>query len=390
MTPAARVAAAIEVLDLIMAGTPGEKALTTWARSNRFAGSKDRAAIRDHVFDALRCRRSFAARGGAETGRGLMLGAFAHDADLREQMFSGQGYGPPAIAEGELPPDGAELAAAVALDCPDWLMQPLGESLGADFAPVMQMLQTRAPVFLRVNAAKTTPDEAQAALLAEGIETRPHPLSKNALEVTENARKIKLSQSYLDGLVELQDAASQAIVDHLPQAADAKVLDYCAGGGGKALAMAARLGGQVFVHDVAPQRMRDIPARAERANATLLALETDALAAEGPFDLVLCDAPCSGSGAWRRSPEGKWDLTPARLSELCETQRQILQAAAELVAPGGTLAYATCSMLNAENIDQSQWFVTGNSDWSLNFQRQLTPMDGGDGFFVSLFSRKNG
>jgi len=389
MTPSARVAAAIEVLDLVIAGTAAERALTTWARQHRFAGSKDRAAIRDHVFEVLRCWRSFAARGGAETGRGLMIGAFHGDPDLRAAMFSGQGYGPPGIEPGEVPEDLMDLPQAIELDCPDWLMPPLQASLGASFAPVMQLLQTRAPVFLRVNSARTTPDAARAALAAEGIETHPHILSKNALEVSEGARKIKLSESYLNGLVELQDAASQAIMDELPLTGGMTVLDYCAGGGGKALAMASHPGVQVYVHDVAPERMRDIPARADRAGVSLTQIETDQLADQGTFDLVLCDAPCSGSGAWRRSPEGKWALTQDRLKELREIQRQILHTTAPLVANSGTLAYATCSMLGEENTQQVEAFTRKNPDWTVKSQRQLTPMDGGDGFFVSLFGRES-
>ncbi len=386
VTPGARVAAAIEVLDQILTGAPAEKALTTWARQHRFAGSKDRAAIRDHVFGALRCRRSFAARGGAQTGRGLMIGAFHDDPDARAALFSGEGYAPAPIAPGEVDAIPDELPLAVALDCPDWLMPRLQASLGADFAPVMTMLQKRASVFLRVNQARISRDDAQAALAAEGIAAQPHPLSKNALEVTENARKIKQSKTYLDGLVELQDAASQAVVDLLP-APGGRVLDFCAGGGGKALAMAARTRGAVFAHDAAPGRMADLPARAARAGAEVSLLRPEELGKAAPFDLVYCDVPCSGSGAWRRSPEGKWLLSEARLSELCATQAEILRRASALVAPGGALAYMTCSLLDDENITQIDRFVRECSGWEVVFSRRLTPMDGGDGFFVSLLRR---
>lgn len=388
MTPGARVAAAIEVLDLIIGGTAGERALTTWGRQHRFAGSKDRAAIRDHVFDALRCRRSFAAYGGAETGRGLMLGAFHDDPAARDALFSGTGYAPPPIEAGEGSTPTPDLPLAVALDCPDWLLARLQDSLGSDLAAILGLLQTRAPVFLRVNQARIGRDEAQQMLADEGIETRAHPLSKFALEATGNARKIKLSKCYLDGLVELQDVASQAIVDLLPPlASGARVLDFCAGGGGKALAMAARSDASVFAYDAAPERMGDLSARAARAGADITLLSLDDIRTGAAFDLVYCDVPCSGSGAWRRSPEGKWTLSEDRLTELCAVQAEILQSASGFVAPGGTLAYMTCSLLDDENIKQIQDFEEQSSGWTVTLSRRLTPLDGGDGFFISLLTR---
>lgn len=385
MTPAARIAAAIEVLDLWLYGEPAERALTNWARANRFAGSGDRAAIRDHVYDAIRCRRSFAALGGAATGRGLMLGGVRAAGADPEAVFTGEGHAPPPLTEAEsvapAPPDDP----LVALDCPDWLAPALRDSLGAGFAPVMAALRQRAAVHLRVNLARGTRAAAAARLEAEGIATRPHPLSPTALEVTGNARRVKTSGAYAEGLVELQDAASQAVVDALvPLAPGARVLDYCAGGGGKALALAAR-GADVVAHDADPRRMADLPARADRAGAAIACLATDDLAAAGPFDLVLVDAPCSGSGAWRRQPEAKWRLDAARLAELTALQARILDAAAGLVAPGGRLAYATCSLLAAENEAAATDFLARSSGWHLLGTRRLTPLDGGDGFFIAQF-----
>jgi 16S rRNA (cytosine967-C5)-methyltransferase len=160
------------------------------------------------------------------------------------------------------------------------------------------------------------------------------------------------------------------------------VLDYCAGGGGKALALAAR-GAAVTAHDADPGRMRDLPARAARAGARV---EIEAAPA-GAFDLVLCDAPCSGSGTWRRAPEAKWRLTPERLAALTELQAQILDQAAPLVAPGGALAYATCSLLEAENGAQTADFLARHPGWQLENERRLTPLEGGDGFYLALLRR---
>ncbi len=382
MTPAARVAAAIEILDQVLAGVPAERALTGWARGSRFAGSGDRAAVRDHVFGALRCRRSFGFLGGAETGRGLMLGALRATGEDADAVFDGSRFGPSPLSEAERVARPLEDAPeAVRCDLPDWLMAPMRGSLGARFEPVVALLRTRAPVFLRVNLLKTDVPRAAEALRCDGIETRPHPLSPTALEVVENPRRVQGSAAYRGGLVELQDVASQAVVNALPLRPGLRVLDYCAGGGGKALAMAARLNGPVDAHDASPGRMRDLPARAARASADIRLKTHRELGSN--FDVVLCDAPCSGSGAWRRTPDAKWRLTRERLEELVALQAGILDTAAGVVAEGGCLAYATCSMLHAENASQVDAFLDRHPGWIRGPDRRLTPLDGGDGFYVA-------
>jgi 16S rRNA (cytosine967-C5)-methyltransferase len=280
------------------------------------------------------------------------------------------------------------MSEAEALDCPDWLIAPLEASLGTDFAPVMEVLRHRAPVFLRVNLARADVATALAALAADGIAAAPHPLSPTALEVTDGARRVAQGRAYQAGLVELQDAASQAVVDLIGVTAGMRVLDYCAGGGGKSLALAAA-GAVVSAHDSAPRRMADLPARAERAGVRIEVLAPGAVAgiARGSHDLVLVDAPCSGSGAWRRTPQGKWDLTPERLDELCHIQAGILDEITPLVAVGGGLAYVTCSLLSAENHAQVSAFHSRHKGWKTIAQRQFTPLDGGDGFFVAHLTR---
>ena len=212
MTPAARHQAAIEILDRILAGAAAEQVLTAWARASRFAGSGDRAAIRDIVFTALRCKRSFAHLGGSETGRGLVLGGLRAAHIPPETVFTGVGHAPALQSDAEASCPAEPMPEAVALDCPDWLEAELHDSLGADFAAVMQALQGRAPVILRVNAARISRPDAQAALQKDGIATCTHPLAANALEVTDNPRRVQTSSAYLSGLVELQDAASQAVI----------------------------------------------------------------------------------------------------------------------------------------------------------------------------------
>ena len=387
MKPAARLSAAIEILDNILTGDAAEKALTNWARRSRFAGSKDRAAVRDHVFDALRCKRSYAHLGGEKTGRGIVLGLLRAQGIAPADMFTGEGHAPTPMSDEEVAHN-AVPEGNVALDCPDWIAPALQSSLGDDFAAVCHALQRRAPLFLRVNTQKITGDQAIEALAAENITAVPHPLSPTALEVTENPRRVHLSAPYMDGWVELQDAASQAVVDLLPIKPDTRVLDYCAGGGGKVLAMAARVPAQYFAHDANPQRMQDLDARADRAGASITVLDPEDLAGAAPFDLVLCDVPCSGSGAWRRSPAAKWDFNETDLADLRKTQAEILESAAGVTATNGVLAYTTCSLLDAENNEQIEQFVRNNSDWECAAQHRLTPLDGGDGFYCALLTRE--
>lgn len=387
MTPAARLQAAIEILDDILDGDAAEKALTGWARRSRFAGSKDRAAVRDHVFTTLRCRRSFAALGGASTGRGLILGALRDQGIEVETMFNGVGYGPVELSEDEGLVSRSPVSDAERLDIPEWLWPQFVSSLGDKAEATATALRQRAPVYLRVNLARTNIALAVEALAEDSIICRPHSGAEAALEVTEGARRIRNSEVYLSGLVELQDAASQAVVEALPLSDGMKVLDYCAGGGGKSLAMAARAKVSLFAHDTSPRRMQDLPIRAVRAGIDITLLEPRELAAAGPFDLVLCDAPCSGSGSWRRSPEGKWLLSPDQLLELQETQSGILDLAAGHVAPGGVLAYATCSVLDDENTKQIRGFTERSDEWKLLSEQSWPVQSGADGFYLAVLTR---
>jgi 16S rRNA (cytosine967-C5)-methyltransferase len=379
MTPGARLSAAIEVLTSILQGQSVEPALVTWARGHRFAGSGDRHAIRDLVFDALRCRRSCAALGGGETGRGLVLGL----ARVRgqEALFDGTGHAParPGPHEAGTMPEGA-----AALDCPDWLAPALQAALGRDFAPVLRLMQQRAPVFLRVNLARTSREAAQAALAAEAITAGPVPGVSTALQVTGNARKLKDSAAYAQGLTELQDLSSQDLCLTLPLRPGARVLDFCAGGGGKALAMAALQDLTLYAHDAAPQRLKDLSPRAARAGASITVTTRPQDIA--PFDLVLTDVPCSGSGSWRRDPMGKWTLTCERLTALKAVQAAILDQVAPMVAPSGVLAYATCSLLTEENESQVSAFLARHPGWTCTLQRRWSPLSQGDGFFLALLT----
>lgn len=383
MTPGARVAAAIDVLDAVLEGAPAEKALTGWARGARYAGSKDRAAVRDHVFDALRRLRSHAARGGAMSGRGVMLGALREAGIEPDTLFTGEGHAPAPLSDAERVGGRAPDGLAETCDMPDWLWPRLVAGLGGDAEPVARALRERAPAHLRVNLRKIGREDAAALLAEDGVRALPHPASASALAVEGRETGLRNARAFREGLVELQDAASQAVVEALPLAAGMRVLDYCAGGGGKTLAMGALADLHLVAHDAAPRRMADLPPRAARAGLAPKLVETGDLPAHGPFDVVLCDAPCSGSGAWRRSPEGKWRLTVARLTELLHMQLSILEAAAPLVASGGVLAYATCSVLEEENGGRVAAFLARNPGWRCVFQRSWTPLEGVDGFFTA-------
>ena len=388
MTPAARQAAAIDILDRWREGQPVEAALTSWARASRYAGSKDREAVRDIVYGAVRQRQSASALGGGDSGRALMLGSARADGAAPEG-WTGEMYTPVALTDDEralcaAPPP--EMSRADRLDCPAWLLPLFDAALGDQTDATLAMMQQRAPIFARVNVAKASVVDVVTELAEEGIAAQPHPLAVTGLEITTNPRRLRINAAYAEGRVELQDVASQAValdfLQHVPEGAE--VLDYCAGGGGKALALAAQ-GVAVAAYDIAPARMRDLPARVERAGANVRILEAKP---NGVWGAIFADAPCSGSGSWRRAPEAKWQFTPDRLAELTEIQDSILTQCAGLIAPSGVLGYATCSLLREENEDRIEAFLAKTPGWHVVHQRRLGPLDGGDGFFLSVLRRE--
>ncbi|MEM1074464.1 MAG: RsmB/NOP family class I SAM-dependent RNA methyltransferase [Pseudomonadota bacterium] len=385
MTPGARIAAAIEVLETINAGMAAEQALTRWARASRFAGSKDRAAVRDHVFDVLRAKQSVAYLGGGEAGRQQLVGLLRlHEVDINE-VFNGTGHAPSPLTANERTAVADLVPEALPLDLPDWLLPELRRSLGDDLQDVAQLLRARAPATVRVNTRKASRAYAAERLLAEGIQTQENALSVNALTVLKGARGIRSSTALNEGLVELQDAASQAVVDLVPEGV--RCLDFCAGGGGKALALAAQPQRQVWAHDSDMARMQDIAQRVRRAGCSIAQVKSADVQRCKRFDIVLCDVPCSGSGAWRRAPEGKWRLTQSRLDELRQIQLGILETTAPLVCTSGVLVYVTCSLLQCENEDVIRQFLDANKNWACPLQRQFKVSEEGDGFFTAHLTR---
>ena len=392
MTPAARIQAAIGILDRWRAGLePLDHVLAAWGRASRYAGSGDRRAIADLVHDAVRRLRSAAWVAGAPedfSGRNVLIGSLlldGHDRASLAALFSGERYAPPPLSEAEIARLGRPLEGAprpVRLDFPDWLAPQLEAIPDAALAA----MRARAPVFLRANLLRAGRDTALAALAGEGIEAEPGPLSPTCLRVTSGARRVARSRAFAEGLVEVQDAASQAAADYAAARPGETVLDHCAGAGGKTLALAASMGGEgrLHAHDIAPERLDRLPERARRAGVDVTLHPPDETGGlERACDLVLVDAPCSGSGTWARHPEAKWRLTPELLAGHMESQNRILADAARAVRPGGRLVYVTCSLLAAENEERVARFLAAHAHFRPGrAPLALTPLDGGDGFFA--------
>ncbi len=386
MTPGAHIAAAIEVLDQILAGKNAEVSLNKWGRSNRFAGSGDRYAIRDIVYDALRQKNSLTKRSKNISGRSWIIALLKKREVNLDEYFGTTRYSPPKIKKWELELLPIENESDL-YDIPDWLWPKWKASLGIKAIEVADTLKERANIFLRVNIIKGTREDAIQALEKDGIISKFHPTVSTALIVNKGTRKIKNSEAYNIGLVELQDASSQASVLKLNIDQNGPILDFCAGGGGKSLALSAYLNKPIFAYDANFERMKDLPNRARRSGANIRVIKSNDLK-KSHYGIVFCDAPCSGSGSWRRDPEGKWSLTLQDYERLLTLQENILATASQLVKPNGNLVYATCSILKDENNAQIQKFLKNTNDWELRREKFSIPSELGDGFYFCILNRK--
>ena len=391
MTPAARVEAAIGLLDQILAaagarGAPADRILADWFKAHRYAGSKDRRAVRELVYRAIRACGPVPA-----SGRAAML-RLAEDDPLIAPLFDGSGYGPAPIEPGEPVAEGGV--------APAWLDARLAAS-GIDGAEAAALLD-RAPLDIRVNALKADRDG-----LAPPVAGEPLPMPQGLR--LPFGTQVEQWAEYLDGLIEIQDGGSQLACEAVAARPGETVIDLCAGAGGKTLALAAAMGGQgtLVAADTDRGRLSRLAPRAERAGAlvaeTLLlnpGREAESLSAwHGKTDAVLVDAPCSGSGTWRRNPEARWRLDEAGLARLVALQRHVLELAAPLVRPGGRLVYVTCSLLDEEGAGQVDRFLAAHPGWraaapELPLGRargaglRLTPFhDGTDGFFIARLDK---
>jgi len=386
MTPSARVQAAIEILDEVIAsaigdGPPADTVVQRYFKTRRYAGSKDRRAVRELAYRAIR-------RSGERpaSGRAAMLGVADDDPEL-ESLFDGSSHGP-AVREME--------AGAPAALLPGWVEPELSAHLTRNEWPA---LLERAPLDLRVNVARADRDAIAASF--EGAEATR--LSPWGLRLAPDSR-IDQDPAFIDGLVEVQDEGSQLVALACQPDNGLRLLDLCAGAGGKSLALAAAApDAEIVATDTNRLRLAQLGPRAARAGASIAThlldggKEARQLAEFGQFDVILVDAPCSGSGTWRRNPEGRWRLTAERLDRLIALQVRLLDLAAPLVRPGGALVYATCSILRREGAEQAGNFLGRHSSWigqDVPFDggradgpgRLLTPAhDATDGFFVARF-----
>jgi 16S rRNA (cytosine967-C5)-methyltransferase len=383
MTPAARLQMAIEILDGLGAtAQPTDRFLKTWFRTRRFAGSKDRRAIAEQVFSVQRHRARLGHRLGSDASRALVIAALLEAGEDVEALFTG-GYGPAPLTDAER----AAIAAApqpapawVLGEYPQWLEPELIRAFGADLPQAMAALIPRAPADLRVNRLKATRDEVIAALKADGIAATPTPYAPHGIRIADEVPKLFQSSLFESGAFEFQDEAAQIASLLCDAAPDTRVLDLAAGAGGKSLALAAAMQnrGEIVACDVRGEALFELDKRALRAGVSIIrTVPLEHYRPEGLFDLVLVDAPCSGTGTWRRQPELRWRLTPARLAELTDIQDRLLDEAAGLVAPGGRLIYATCSILPLENQDRSAAFKARRPDFLTMDLRESWPKTNG-------------
>ena len=380
MIPAARAAAAIEVLaDIETRHRPAADAMKDWGLAHRFAGSGDRAAISALVYEVLRKKSSSAWIMGEAGPRAEMLGALRQTHDLDAEaiavLFSGEGHAPAKLTEAERERLTGDLAGApshVIGDFPEWLTPQFEASFGAFAAEEGRALAERAPVDLRVNTLKTTRDKALRALAH--LKPEPTPFSPVGLRIAMRpdgrAPPLASDPAYVKGLVELQDEGSQLAALLAEAKPGMQVLDLCAGAGGKTLALAAAMEnqGQIYAADPDAHRLAPIFARLARSGARNVQVrapkgKADVLAdLNGRCDLVLIDAPCTGSGAWRRNPDAKWRMRPGALEQRIKDQDETLESALRFVKQGGRIVYVTCSVLRAENEDRIAAFLERHDD----------------------------
>jgi 16S rRNA (cytosine967-C5)-methyltransferase len=423
-----RIAAAIEVLaDIEARHRPASEALKEWGLAHRFAGSGDRAAIGNLVYDALRRRASIAWRMEGDTPWHLALGAALFEWGLDPAALNGSfatdPHAPPPVPDELLAQLATRsLAAApdpVRADVPEWIAPHFAAAFGASWVEEGRALADRPPLDLRVNSLKADRDKVARQLARFRVE--PTPFSPLGLRIAPSVGQgrhpnVQAEEAFLRGRVEVQDEGSQVCALLVGARPGEQVLDFCAGAGGKTLALAARMEnrGQIYAYDSDRSRLAPIYDRVKRAGARNVQIRSPASGAlddlRGQMDRVLVDAPCTGTGIWRRRPDAKWRVTEDALSKRVAEQDIVLNQAAQFVRPGGVLAYATCSLLPAENGGRIAAFRATHADFELLSVNEawrdalsdamppaaagaedtllLSPLrTGTDGFFLALMRR---
>lgn len=382
MRDGGKISAAIDVLTNVLdRHQPVKSAARDWGRRARYAGSKDRAWVSGLVLDALRKRNSIAHAMGDESPRGLVLGALAHawKWDIRRiDDAMDEQHAPSALTMEErerlvMAPD-VTADPHVAGDFPEWMTTHMARVFGEHASVEAQAMAVRADVDLRVNTLKVEPEKAAAPL--RSVKAEPSRLLHNAFHIpardpSQREASLESIPAYSKGWVEVQDAGSQITAAAANAKPGEQVLDYCAGGGGKTLALAAAMKGkgQVFAYDIDGRRLSALIPRLKRSGAHNVQMahpsEPEALEAlRAGMDLVFVDAPCTGTGTWRRRPDAKWRVKPKQLETRMAQQDEVLAGAAEFVKPGGRMLYATCSFLIEEDEDRVDAFLAANEGWT--------------------------
>jgi 16S rRNA (cytosine967-C5)-methyltransferase len=369
--PAARLQALTDLLNTVLLdATPADRIMQNWGRQNRYAGSKDRRDISNRLFAILRHYGTLTARLEADDPLLVCLLATivleGESPEAAMALADGSAHAPDPLEAAQvealtqaLARDGTQTKAGLC-SVPEWLMGDIEAQLGEQTQAVLLAMLERAPVDVRVNLLKTDREAAMTALQEEGFEPMPHPHIDTGLRF-EGAPRLVDSEAFKQGLIEVQDAGAQGVAQICDARPGQTVMDFCAGAGGKALALAAQMENQgvLLVHDAIAGRMNGQRPRAKRAGVDILQIVKPAQVLDftESCHLVVADVPCSGTGRWRRSPETKWRLTPEDLAELHQLQADILTEAALLVQPSGRLVYITCSLLASENDQQIEAFL---------------------------------
>lgn len=377
MKPAAQVQATIELLnELAASGYPADRIMAQYFRSNRYIGSKDKAAISEYFYTVLRSKLGYQyllqQQGVDVQSRSLVAVMLKEQGQDISTLFNGEQYSPAVFSSEELSKlqaiEFADLAQApqhVQLGVPEWLAPKLQASLGACYEQEMRATNNRATTDIRINTLKTDLQSTLNELQSAGFSLEPGNLSPWCLRFSGRVGLFGMKR-FNQGWFEVQDQGSQVLALVSGVKAGDRVVDFCAGAGGKTLAMAAMMDnkGSIDACDVHTGRLKQLSKRAKRAGAHNIRVH--ALSSEcdkwvkkhqGQADVVLIDAPCSGTGTWRRSPDSRWNFQPENLENLMQLQQSILQSASRLVRPGGRLLYATCSLLREENEAQIDEFL---------------------------------
>jgi 16S rRNA (cytosine967-C5)-methyltransferase len=406
--PAARLQALTDLLNTVLAdATPADRIMQNWGRQNRYAGSKDRRDISNRLFAILRHYGALTARLQDDDALLVcLLATIMLEGETLEdalRLADGSAHSPEPLEATSVEKLTQALARDVSQDkagswsVPEWLLGDMEAHLGEDTQGVLLAMLERAPVDVRVNTLKTDRASAMADLQEEGFAPTPHAHVETALRF-EGAPRLVDSEAFQQGLIEVQDAGAQLVAQVCEAQPGQTVMDFCAGAGGKALALAAQMENQglLLVHDAIAGRMNGQRPRAKRAGVDILQIVKPAQSLEftESCDLVVADVPCSGTGRWRRSPETKWRMTPEDLADLHQVQADILTEAALLVQPGGRLVYITCSILASENRQQIDNFLQETPGFELSEtvlpfgdkgQMQVHPMNSDtDGLYCAV------